>query len=436
MSTREVPASIGQRLLWFLEHYRPDSASLNCPVVCKLHGPLDADELEIALNRLTARHEALRTTIARRGRELVQEVHDPGDVELRRLELTDSSDSAEIDRAVHDAVTVELRTSIDIGRWPMRNTLWRLHDTEHVLCLDMHHLVSDAISCGIVMQDLIKLLEAGRDGTPELAPIGWQYPQYAEWQHMQLRGGKLRAHQDYWVQQLSGLELPKLPPPGSRTLDEGERPSAVEVAEIDAHAFLRLRDVAKAERTTPFAVMLCLYYGLLGRETGQSDLAVASLFANRSMPAVRSTVGFLANMVVLRAEVPARASLLGLLTDVRRTVVNAFIHESIPYQMLPIKFQDTAGRVDDVVFQMLLTPPPGTTVSARGVEFELYTPDSLGSRFTLELGLIPQPTGSCKAMLFYGRDRFEQGWAAEFLDTYVAIAGAAAADPSRPLAMS
>src|SRR5262249_41998658 len=119
---------------------------------------------------------------------------------------------------------------------------------------------------------------------------------------------------------------------------------------------------------------------------------------------------------------------------VRRTVIDAFLHESVPYQMLPITFQDSTGRVDDVVFQLLLTPPPGTKVTARGVDFELYTPDSLGSRFGLELGLIPQHTGECRAMLFYTTDRFDHSQAQAMLHDYVALAGVAARQPDTHLA--
>jgi non-ribosomal peptide synthetase component F len=173
--------------------------------------------------------------------------------------------------------------------------------------------------------------------------------------------------------------------------------------------------------------MLSLYYLLLQRETGQRDLSVASLFANRSRRELQSTVGFFANMVVLRSTIDPAAGFAETVRTVRRTVVDAFLHEGIPYQMLPTTFQETNGRVDDVVFQLLLTPPPGTKVTARGVDFELYTPDTLGSRFGLELGLIPQHTGECKAMLFYTTDRFDRERARGLLDGYLALARTAAA---------
>jgi hypothetical protein len=426
MGFRPAPASIGQRLLWFLEHYRPDTASLNCPVVCKLHGPLDVDALRQALARLVQRHEALRTTLVRSGRRLVQHVHEQLPPRFRLVPVGGGPDQLDA------LIAAELATPVDVAELPLRVTLWRLTPDQHVLCLNLHHLVSDAWSCGIVLQELIRFLAAGPDQDPGLPPVAWQYPDFARWQHEQLSSGALRVHQDYWTRQLQGMRLVQLPP-AATTPPAGTRPTGIEVAALDREVFAGLKAVARSERTTPFAVLLALYYLLLARRTGQVDLSVASLFANRSVKGVQSTVGFFANMVVLRSRVDPDAAFRELVRRVRGTVIDGFLHEAIPYQMLPLPAQAGGGRVDDVVFQMLLTPPPGTTVSARGVEFELHTPDSLGSRFGLELGLVPQPTGACQAMLFYTTDRFAPAWARGFLAEYLALARAAAATPEREL---
>lgn len=426
---RVVPASIGQRLLWFLEYYRAGSASLNCPVVCRLHGPLDVGELELSLTRLAARHEALRTTLERRGRDLVQVVHPAEAVELHRRTLRPAP-GQDPEAALQQAVADEVRSVVDVAQWPVRFTLWEVGPGEHVLAVNMHHLVSDAWSCGIIVQDLLKILEAVETGMPALAPIGWQYPQFAQWQHEEQRSGGLQRHQQYWTEHLAGVNLPRLPsrPAGAPEDRRGELVSRA----IDAETFLQLRAVARTERTTIFAVMLSLYYLTLQTRTGGSDLAVASLFANRSRREVQSTVGFFANMLVLRTQFPEAASFREVLKATRQTVVDAFLHESIPYQMLPLRFQQNDVRADDVVFQMLLTPPPGTSVTARGIEFDLYVPDALRSRFGFELGLIPEPNGECRAMLFFG-ERFDPAWAQSFLDDYVDLAGHLSSTPDRRL---
>jgi Condensation domain len=434
MSIREVPASIGQRLLWFLEHYRPDSASLNCPLVCKLHGSLNVNDLEAAVNRLAERHEALRTTLVRRGRALVQQIHAPSNVPLA-LRLLDAAPDQEdagpsragIEKRFRSELETELRTPVDIGASPFRTTLWRLGPGEHVLCLNTHHLVSDAWSCGIVVQDLLKMLDAGPGGLPALRPVQWQYGDFAHWQSAQAASGGLRPHQDYWMKQLQGVRLVRLAPPVAVS---GKRRMTVTTADLDAATFGQLRLLARTERTTIFAVMLAVYYMQLYRMTGQEDLALASLFANRARREVQSTVGFFANMVVLRTVIDPQDRFVDVVRKVRGTVIGALMHEAIPCQMLPLKLGDDGGRVDDLVFQMLPTPPPGAKISAGGLDLELYTPDSLGSRFGIELGLIPQQTGECRAMLFSTEEQFSSAQARAFLDEYLALARAAALRPN------
>jgi non-ribosomal peptide synthetase component F len=222
-------------------------------------------------------------------------------------------------------------------------------------------------------------------------------------------------------------ELPRVPED-----PDAPRTTHLEAVTIDSEVFNRLRLIARNERTTLFAVMLSRYYLILQRQTGRTDLCVASLFANRSRREVQSTVGFFANMLMLRTEIPLGATFREVVQQTRRTVMEAFLHEGIPYQMLPLKLQTNGGRADDVVFQMLITPPSGTKVSARGVDFDLYVPEALRSRFGMELGLIPQPTGDCRALLFYD-DQFEATWARNFLAQFVELARSTAMAPDQSL---
>jgi non-ribosomal peptide synthetase component F len=210
---------------------------------------------------------------------------------------------------------------------------------------------------------------------------------------------------------------------------------SVTTGDIDAAAFTNLKQIARAEKTTIFAVMLSIYFILLNRMTGHEDLALASLFANRVRPEAQSTVGFFANMVVLRTLIKPGDQFIDVVRKVRATAVEALLHQGVPSQMLPLRFQDTDGRVDDLVFQMLLTPPANSNTRARGVEFELYTPDAIGSRFGLELSLVPQQDGRCKAMLFSTEEQFPSRRARDLVDEYLGLAKALAVRPDDRLAV-
>jgi hypothetical protein len=415
MPERVHPASVGQILLWMIRHYRPDFGALNCPLLCCLRGPLDETALEAALTELTRRHAALRTTFTGRGPALRQVVHDPRPVPVTRTTVDEST--------VDKLIAEELASPIDIADWPTRVTLWRTGPEDHVLCLNTHHLVTDAWSCGVLFRELRELYGGARLDEP----TSWQYPRFAEHQRTLLAGPDMRRHKDFWRRALTGATLPHFP---ARAPRDSESPGAVR-EDLDAATANALRALAKRERTTPFAVLLSVFLAQLRRTTGQTDLTVASLFANRSRPEVRDTVGFLANMVLLRAAQPANTTFAELVRRTHDSVIGAFTHQELPYQMLPLHTVETGGaRADDVVFQLMADPEYRTTV--RGCEFELLVPEGIGSRFRVELAIAPLGD-TYRAVLFHTPDRLDTAAASRLLNGYVALAGAVAAAPDVPL---
>lgn len=424
MSKREVPASIGQRLLWLLDHYRGADGALNIAVLFRLRGALDVLALAAAVNQLSHRHEALRTTFAGRGRLLTQLIHDPEPLAVVQRDLCRADDP---EAALQQAVREELRTRIDLGSWPLRVTLWRVAAREHVLCLNMHHLVTDAWSCGVVSRELGLLYDRLVAGGPEPPRVDWQYNQFVEWQQQTLVGDRLRGHEDYWRRQLQGGQLPSLPARATRLEPGATRPAErIERVAIEPPVVRALQQLARSHRTTLFAVMLALYYALLHRLTGQNDLAVASLLANRLRPELRYTVGFLANMVVLRTRFEPAASFPDILQATRATVIDAFVHQELPYQLLPLDTMH-ANALLDVVFQMMAEPTHQLQVADLQVE-PMDAPDGLVSRFDLDFALIPR-RGGLEALLGYAPDRFDGAWAHDMASGYARLARTVAGAP-------
>lgn len=387
----------------------------------RIRGPLRERELGRALDRLTARHEALRTTFSGAGHRLKQTVNEPSPIQLHLTELQIQGEDA-----LMDELAAELSTPIDYTGNALRARLWRITDNEHILCLTMHHLVTDAWSCGVLYREFGALLEK----FPRLPPVDWQYIDFSNWQHEFLHSPQANRHKEYWARKLAGMELPAVPL-GPRLRQRQRRTAVIQTA-ITPAVTAALQRLARAEHSTLFAVMLAAYYATVHLKTGQRDLAIASLFANRSHRRAAGTVGFLANMVVLRAGLPARASFADLVRIASGTAREAFIHESIPYQLLPIPAATAATqRVEDVMFQMLGEPIKVSTRAA-GLELEGVVPRGV-ARFDCELAVIPHE-GGLQVSLFHATDRIDGGWARAMADDYVALVSAGAADPGRSLA--
>ncbi|WP_269440701.1 condensation domain-containing protein [Micromonospora tarapacensis] len=213
----------------------------------------------------------------------------------------------------------------------------------------------------------------------------------------------------------------------------GQGPATSDVAvDLDREAVARLRALARTQRTTLFSVLLAVFYHHLHRITGQDDLAVASMFANRSRPELRETVGLLANMVLLRARVGQAATFADLVGQAHAAAIGAFTYQDLPYQMLPLDVVQTGGRrADDVLFNVMAEMDHRTT--AADVGFELLVPPGLGSRFRFELAVAPVGPTDLRAVFYHSTAAYPGAEATAFLAGYADLAARLAAEPNAPL---
>jgi hypothetical protein len=410
VTVTEIRPSVGQTLLWFLDRYRGEEGALNCPVLCRLRGGLDRDRLRQAIDHVTARHEALRTTFTGGGRRLKALVHPLVSPEIREVDLSGEPDPA---AAADRAVARELGTRIDATESALRITLWRLAADHHVLCLNMHHMVTDSWSCNVIFEDLCAAL----DGRPTAEAAA--YSRFAEEQRETLAGPSGKRLSAFWAERLKDVTLPPLP---IREATAGApRDTRLVQHVLDAPTVSALDALAKRERSTMFVALLTAYYRALRSAGGSDDLAVATLFANRGAEH-RRTVGFLANMVLLRTRLTG-TDFTEHLRATHRTVMEAFVHQALPFQMLPINLGGTSRRLDDVVFQMMADPVYSTR--AGGLDIDVLVPDGVATRFELELVAVPD-RDTVRVLLFYNPDRFAPEFAESLLAEYVDVCNTAA----------
>jgi hypothetical protein len=407
-----------------MDRFRGGNGMMGVPLLYRLRGDLIIPDLAGALDELVKRHAALRTTFSSQKRELKQLIHQPGyaSIELTHFDTTTAPDPI---KATNEQVRDYLRTHLDISVAPVRAALWQMAPDDHLLVLDVHHIVTDAWSNMLISRDLAALYQARRERRQaDLPAIEWQYSDYSELRRELSDGVLADRDRDYLLGILRGARFPSLPPvparPGQRRPLAGNAWFELSPEQIGA-----LSEIARNERTTLLVILMSLFFATLHGVTGQSDIAVGAIFANRSRPEVRETVGFFANMVVVRVQTGSGASSRELIKATHSSVACALAHEGLSHLSLPHDAwqQGTAGSPEDVVFHMLAEPP---TARAQGRnDFgDLYVqpqhiPDGLGCRFELEMLVIPRPTGM-EGVIRYAADRFTPHYAQDLVQRYLA----------------
>src|SRR5258706_305264 len=139
-----LPLSFAQERLWFINQLEPDSAGYNIPGAVLLRGELDVDQLDQAFNLIIERHENLRTVFPSREGQAHQQILDWLDFRLERIDLSHSSDTNERDEEARRLCQADAVRPFDLANGPLiRGKVIRLAEHEHVLMLNMHHIISD-----------------------------------------------------------------------------------------------------------------------------------------------------------------------------------------------------------------------------------------------------------------------------------------------------
>src|SRR6185369_1147592 len=315
-----------QQRLWFLDRLAPGDAAYNIATPLSITGPLDGARLRRALATVVARHESLRTTFRLAGSEPVQEIAAGEGAGV--LPLVDLSGLA---GARREAEALRLREDdaacpFDLAAGPLlRSALLRLEPERHHLVLNLHHIVSDGWSNGVLVRELTALY-AG-ETLPDL-PV--QYADFAVWQRRWLAGEVLARQTALWRRRLAGmppaLDLPadRLRPPVRSSHGAGRE------LELAPALVLRLKEVARSQGATLFTVLLAVFQALLFRWTGQDDLCVGVPVANRSRREVAGLIGFFVNTLVVRGDLSGNPGLGELLKRLREVTLEAFEHQDLP----------------------------------------------------------------------------------------------------------
>jgi amino acid adenylation domain-containing protein len=349
-----VALSFAQQRLWFLEQLGSLGSTYHIPSRLRLKGTLDRDALAGALDRIVARHEALRTTFAQVGGVPEQRIA-PAEASGFALAQHDLSGAADPEAALQRLLADETRAPFDLERGPLiRGRLVRLAADDHVLLVTMHHIVSDGWSMGVLFGELAALYAArvqGREADLPALPV--QYADYAAWQRGWIKGELLERQASYWERSLAGApELLELPTDRARPQKQDFAGDTVDV-ELDEALTGALKALSQRHGATLFMTLLAAWATVLARLSGQDDVVVGTPSANRGQREVEELIGFFVNMLPLRVDLSGAPTVAELLRQVRTRALDAQRHQDVPLEEVVERVRPARSLAHTPLFQVM-----------------------------------------------------------------------------------
>ena len=275
----------------------------------RLRGELDVEALSASLGAIVERHQSLRTVFVED--EQLDGFRQQVLASVGPVPVTLAGDD-DAQAQIRAFVESETQQPFDLRNGPLlRARLLRLAADDHVLTLTIHHVAADGWSMRVLVEELIALYGARRQGIEATLPdLPIQYADYAIWQRHWLEAGERERQLEYWMARLGGGQsVLELPTDRQRPALPSYRGARHEL-QLPQALGRQLQALAQREGTTLFMLLLASFQALLHRYSGQDEIRVGVPVANRNRVETERLIGFFVNTQVLRADLDAQMPFL------------------------------------------------------------------------------------------------------------------------------
>ncbi|MCP5103203.1 MAG: amino acid adenylation domain-containing protein, partial [bacterium] len=366
------PLSSAQKRLYLLYQLDTGSTAYNVPETMRLEGPLHKEKLEKTFTRLIRRQESFRTSFHMEAGEPVQRVHEQVEFEIDDYEGLRGG-------------------AFDLSKAPLlRVGLREIAAQVHLLMVEMHHIISDGFSIGVLIRDFMALYNGD-----ELAPLRVRYKDFARWQSRFFASAALKRQEEWWLRQFAG-EIPvlELPTDYNRPVMQSMEGNSV-TFEVGAGETAALNALALRQESTLFMVLAAVYSVLLARLGSREDVVIGTPIAGRRHADLEDIIGMFVNTLALRSQPGGHKTFETFLQEFRDRTLQAFENQDYQFEDLvervSVKRDTSRNPLFDVLFALQNTDLPEIRVP--GLTLKPHPVENRISKFDLVLNGVE--SGGC-----------------------------------------
>jgi len=316
-----------------LFHTLLDSGSAYVEQMSWKAGRLDVHAFRQAWDALIARHAVLRSAIVLQDGQHLLAVHREARLRWDLIDLREFS-SAEKQRRIEDILRADRAREFELDHAQLlRFSLLRTAEDEHIFFFSHHHALFDGWSMPLLLDELLVLYKAARDGISAELPAVVPFRNYVDW----LARQDATEWRDFFREALSGFSgatrLPLAfedgPAEPGEILDDNY---ARKIRELDPSAAAALDAFARRYSLTQATLFRAAWALVLARYSGETDVLFGSVASGRppDLPGAETMVGLFINTLPLRIRVPLDAPLLPWLAQLQELQFELIRHQHAP----------------------------------------------------------------------------------------------------------
>ncbi|KQO25541.1 hypothetical protein ASF10_23690 [Flavobacterium sp. Leaf82] len=354
--SKSYPLSASQYRLWILSQFQGGSVAYNMPAAVRIKGKIDILKFEKSFKILIDRHEILRTKFKTNEDGENRQYIVAAESLNFRITYEDYSLLQNQEAMIADYLQTQNNIPFDLTKdILLRVFLIKQQEDDYVLFLSLHHIIGDGWSMELLISEIIKIYNALTNEKEINLPIlKIQYKDYAVWLNSSLQQEKQKTSEQYWLNQFKG-ELPVLDLPGfkSRPLLQTYNGDRLK-HKFSKHFSDRIKLFSKENDVTVFMILMTGINSLLYRYTGQNDIVLGTPIAGREHPDLENQIGLYLNTLAIRTQFEKNLSFLDLLHTEKKILLEAYKHQSYPFDALVGKLHLKRDASRSALFDVII----------------------------------------------------------------------------------
>ncbi len=402
------PLSPAQRRLYFLYEFDKESLAYNMPQIFRVKGNLDKNHLESTFGQLIERHESLRTNFDLKEGIPVQILREKTNFQIQYFKGKEE----EVDPILDEFIKpFDLRNDCLV-----RVGVIQVSHAENILVFDMHHIIGDGVSNGILVNDFKKLYD-----NETLPPLRLHYKDYTSWMASESQRAVIKKDESFWLNTFEDIPVLNLPLDYKRPMAKSNKGGSVPF-KLTKEETEKLKATAQECGVTLFMMVFTVYNLLLYKLTNQEDIVIGIPTRGRDHIDLEEIIGMFVNTLPIRSTLTGSSQFVDVLKAISKNTLSSFDHQSYPYDELveSLKIKRTSNR--NPLFDVSFTFDSfgGTSAKITGLQFEGYEKKIENSK--ADISLVSAELGEgLNFVLEYDADLFERATIERFSDYFKLI---------------
>ncbi|QXU43274.1 non-ribosomal peptide synthetase [Pedobacter sp. D749] len=331
--------SHAQKRIWILSQFEETKDAFDLSSRFQIKGNLNIEYFKKAFIIVIGRQESLRTTFTFVN-SIPQQVIHSIDALPFEMEFIDTSENSVGNQFVFEYNTA----SIDLAEGPLFKTqLIKKSDHYFEFVFTIHHAICDGWSSVLLMRELTECYNSlQQQRQPNLPKLSIQYKDFSSWQNDEISTGILNNHKKYWLAQVADTPLLNLPLDFPRPVIKTYDGDSINFT-IPPVLTEQLYKLSHRRDSTMFMTLLAAFYILLRRYADQQEIVIGSPISGRDHAEIEQIIGLFINTLPLKISAGENTSFDELLALVRGVTLDAYEHQSYPFDKL---IEDLSSKRD------------------------------------------------------------------------------------------